>query len=531
MHRQIRTGLGMSTALLLALASCDGCGPTTAGTGDSGGSTTGTDSGGVTLDASGGEGGLLDAVAPLDGGGEDVDPLVQNLPDFCAGSGAVVSFGDEGICAGDLASQTFRFALCACEGISTTAQLTVDSFDSADGPYNASSPGDDGQLGLNEGPLTLDRKLTVQGSAFVGGGGLGLGPDSLISQNLYADGDVSMTGGGSQGTIGRNAYINGDLGDRITVEGDLTLPATATVNGTVNGTTTQADIPAILPCPCATEQILDIAALTGWAATNNDNEVWAVDEDAGMVIEDGGALGLDPTLYEDGGPQTLVLPCGRFYLTEVIQPSSLDIVVRDRAVLFIDGNLSANRFTITVEDGGELDLFVAGDVAIGAAADFGSPDRPAAVRTYIGGNMTLQANAEFAGNVYAPNAEIIFGAQASLYGSLMVRSVSFTAAGFVHFDSAIRRAGEACASPVDPDGGVVLLPDGGVAEAGQVDAAGEDAGPDGCTGICSFECAEYACLIDPGQSTGVCGACRTDLDCCAPLLCDEIGGTCYYPGG
>ncbi|MFH1810936.1 MAG: hypothetical protein ABIJ09_19500 [Pseudomonadota bacterium] len=534
---RIRCICGLAAVLFLAFPGCDGCGALTSGGGQDLGNTTGDEDGSAsTLDGSGpgGDSSTSDGAVVADGSSQDVDggdPLHQQLPDFCAGSGAVVSFGSQDICAGDLAAQTFRFALCACQSISPQAQLTLDAFDSSIGPYGGSNVTDDGQLGLNQGDLSLNNKLSVHGSAFVGGGGVGFGPDSEITQNLYAYGDVAMSGQGSHATIGRNAYVNGGVGNRITIAGDLTLPVSATLQATVTGSTTRADVPQILPCPCATEQILDIAGLTSWAATHNDNEVYAI-PDAGSG-EDAG-FRLDPSLYESGGPTTLRLPCGRFYLTRVNQSGlALDIYVQDRAVLFVDGDLSAQRFTIHVEPGGELDLFVAGDLTIGAAADFGAPDKPSSVRSYVAGNLSFQASSSFAGNVYAPNADIVFGAFSEVYGSLMVRNVTFNAAAAVHYDSSIRRASDSCVTPVSSDGGVVVVPDGGAgADRGAVDgASGVDAGPDGCSGLCSFECGELACLINSGQSVGTCGACRNDLDCCAPLLCNRSTGACYLPGG
>ncbi|MBN2359644.1 MAG: hypothetical protein JXR83_09315 [Deltaproteobacteria bacterium] len=514
--------MAATCALVATVQGCDGCDPAVPGKGDAavgdaqGADRLGTDTTGSNLDGS------ADRVL-ADGAASDGDPLVQPLPDFCSGTGTVVSIGSEGICAGDLAADTFRFALCACQSISVQGQLVLDAYDSSLGAYGGSNVVDDGQLGLNQGDLVFDSQLSVRGSVFSGGGGVVFGPGSSVTQNLYAYGNVGMYGTGSHAEINRNAFVNGDVANRITIGGDLTVPASATVSATVNGTIVQAPVPQILPCPCAANQILDIAGLTTWAATHNDNDAYAV-EDAGG----GGDAGfrLDPALYETGGPAVLRLPCGRFYLTRIDQgESSLDIVVADRTVLFVGGDLLAHRFSITVDNGGELDLFVAGDLVIGAAADFGAPDKPSSVRTYVAGNLSFQASSTFAGNVYAPNADIVFGANASLYGSLMVRSVTFEAAADIHFDTAIRRAGESCEEPVT-DGGVVTT-DGGVVTA---DGGGGDAGAGGCT-LCGFECGWLACLIEPGHSTGVCGECRTDLDCCAPLLCDTATGNCFYPGG
>ncbi|MBI1948443.1 MAG: VWA domain-containing protein [Deltaproteobacteria bacterium] len=76
--------------------------------------------------------------------------------------------------------------------------------------------------------------------------------------------------------------------------------------------------------------------------------------------------------------------------------------------------------------------------------------------------------------------------------------------------------------PPEPDAGVPL------------DDAGPppvDAGPPGgCSDRCVNTCGNQACLIDPGQSTGTCGACRTDADCCPGSLCLD-DGVCLPIGG
>lgn len=466
---------------------------------------------------------------------EDANALEQPLPDFCQGSGAVVSFGEEGICSGDLAAETFRFGLCACDSVYTNAQLRIDAFDSSLGAYGDQTPSDDGNLGVNNGPLDLAGKLTVRGSSFVGGGGMSLTHNSQVTQNLSAYGDLS-----GQASIGRNAYINGDLASGISIGGDLYQPAGATSSGTVNGSIIHQVIPNILPCPCSEEQILDVAALTSWAQTHNDNDLFG--ESAG-----GAAAVLDPNLFASGGPAELHLPCGRYYLSTVEQGGGLTLFVEGRAVLFIDGNLNAGPFAIQVADGAEIDLFVARDVNITASANFGSAEKPSLVRTYIGGTVSLAASANFAGNIYAPHADIDFGAHGEVYGSLMVNSVSFNAAADIHFDRAIRRASESCVNPNPADGGS-LVDSGAVGDAALADlvgvdqyvslpdAAGHDsmqpdaAQPNTCSAVCSFECGYEACLID-GQGEGHCGPCQSDLDCCAPMLCDTNSGACYYPGG
>lgn len=70
-------------------------------------------------------------------GGDAWDPD-QTREEYCMGSGPPVVVGDQGgtttgVCTGDIAQTTFRFALCVCEDYSSSGALTTDSFDSSQG--------------------------------------------------------------------------------------------------------------------------------------------------------------------------------------------------------------------------------------------------------------------------------------------------------------------------------------------------------------------------------------------------------------
>jgi hypothetical protein len=140
----------------------------------------------------------------------------------------------------------------------------------------------------------------------------------------------------------------------------------------------------------------------------------------------------------------MTLPCGRYYLTGVEHGGQLSLTALGRVALFVDGDFNTGGITIDIQENGELDLFVKGNLIVNSAASFGSETTPMKVRTYVGGSVQLQASTTFAGNLYAPNAEVSFGASTDLFGSLFVKRVSFGANAAVHFDSAIRQAGAAC---------------------------------------------------------------------------------------
>jgi hypothetical protein len=448
----------------------------------------------------------------LDGG----DPLNQSLSDFCAGEGAVVTVGAGDDCVDEIAEETFRYALCACDSISAQSNVSVDAFDSRNGVYGASLPTggvnilEDGHIGLN-GELQFEGKLNVAGSVFVGGGGVAVGPSSEITGNLYSAGTATQANAST--TIGRNAYIIGNVVGRYQITGDLKVPVTATVSqSTLNnlgGTFSRGTIPAINPCDCNPDEILDIAAITTWGASNNDNAVENV---------------ITSTTWSNGeGPNQIVLPCGRYYLTQVSHPSTLTIVAEGRTVLFIDGDFQVGGgINFDIRDDAEIDIFIAGKLSVQASASFGDPDAPSKVRTYVGGQGTIALNASssFGGNLYAPRSDVVFGASARLYGALFANSVLFSASADIHYDTAVRYSEDDCDEPV-PDAGVTAAPPD--ATSSDTGVAAPDSGPIGCMS-CSDCPSNLGCIIPEGESSGQCNFCASDLDCCPPASC--VSGYC-----
>ena len=453
-------------------------------------------------------------------GTDGSSPLAGSLSDFCDGEGTVVTVGAEQDCVDQIAEDTFRYALCACDSITARSQLLVDAFDSRSGAYgvltSSGTPNvsQDGNVGLN-GQLNFDGKLDVQGSLFVGGGGISLGASSNVSTNLYAAGTATQARASS--SVGRNAYIDGNIIGRYNIGGNLSVPigasvSNATING-VGGTLTRTDIPAVEPCSCAEDKKLDIAALTAWGRENNDNEV----ENA-----------VTSTTWADGqGPNIISLPCGRYYLTKISHPGTLTIRAEGRTVLFIDGDVEiGGGANFEISDDSEIDIFIAGKLSVQASASFGNPSYPSRVRTYVGGtgDISLSAASSFGGNLYAPNSDIIFGASAEIYGAIFANSVSFSGSARIHFDTSVRYSEDDCDEPTEtPDSGVNMsLPD-----ANQNDS-GANNPPDSGEPIECMSCGDCpsteACVIPEGATSGQCGACATDLDCCPPASC--FGGVC-----
>lgn len=472
----------------------------------------------------------------LDGGPTDGNPLEVPLSEFCSGSGAVVIVGGGDLCAGDVAEETFRFGLCTCQSAEVGSQLTMDAFDSSLGPYGSTSTGgvqnilNDGNLGINA-TLNTSGKVDILGSAYVGGGGFAVGASSSISRNVFANGNANQAN--SSSSVGRNMYVNGNVSGRFDISGNLYVPEGATVSNQTNvtGQTVRGPVTVPTPCPCEPNQILDVAGLTAWARDHNDNEV----EDV-----------ITSTSWENGGPTNITLPCGRYYITSINQGNSgLRIRAEGRTVLYVDGDVTVGQFNLELAPGAEIDLFIAGNLSVGASLSFGSAAQPTSVRTYSSGTATIAISGSslWGGNFYAPRAHVSFGGSPTLYGALFARSVFFQSAATIHFDSAVRRAGQTC-EPPPPDGGVVdggpeldggpdldggapdgADQDGGVGPDANIDAGtpdtGVDAGPPD-TGVtqCDEGC---GCGGGLGCVENICAPCQDDSDCCAPFVCSASG--------
>lgn len=101
---------------------------------------------------------------------------------------------------------------------------------------------------------------------------------------------------------------------------------------------------------------MDIAALTAWGATHNDNIVEQV---------------LTSSTWSDGqGPNQITLPCGRYYLSNIKHPSTLTIRAEGRTVLFVDGDVEiGGGINLEIADDAEIDLFIAYDTAVRHSED------------------------------------------------------------------------------------------------------------------------------------------------------------------
>lgn len=422
------------------------------------------------------------AILPSEGGGADAGTVIDGgttgEEDFCAGSGPVLLVGDSSgsdVCGSAVAERTFRFALCSCEGYTSSHALQSDSFDSRLGPYVPGGRG--GSVGVN-GRIAAAGPLTVGGSLWAGhadGIQAGAAGTLEVAGELRSAGPIASE---APVRVDHDAWVGGRVqAPDLFVGGTLHLPSGAAVDvagSTAIGTTTREPVSVSAPCDCGA--LVDIAGYVARHESDNDDP----------------SVGLDPKDLENlSGPTRLELGCGRFYVDRIGGDGALTLAVTGRAALFVGGDVALqNQLIVEVAPGGELDLFVAGIIVSSERLILGSPDRPARVRLYVGGTGTLQLSggALVAGNLYAPRAELTTSAAVEVFGSLFVRRVAASAELTIHYDTAVLSAADDCPTP-------------------------PPAACDSC-----LDCRNNACNPDG------CGACTDSTDCCAPLVC--VGGTC-----
>jgi hypothetical protein len=96
--------------------------------------------------------------------------------------------------------------------------------------------------------------------------------------------------------------------------------------------------------------------------------------------------------------------------------------------LYIAGDIRPEgRFDIVLAPGAELDLYLGGAIVTNNPVNIGDPQRPNALRWYVQGEaQTLSLNAEFnfSGHLYAPGSDLIMNGEGVLAGTMLVRNLN-----------------------------------------------------------------------------------------------------------
>lgn len=420
-----------------------------------------------------------DAAALIDGSSSTLDGSMSTTDgssreEFCRGSGSIVHVdvdveeGNE--CTGTIAARIFRQAICTCEDLTVQGTLTTDAFDSG----TSTTMHGGAAVGANR-TFSVAGKVDVGGTLANSPGGSQIGfagPNNQVRGDLSIMPSLEVAGALD---IERDLYAAGAINVRgdLAIQRDLVLPPGSSMSGNITVARETRREAVTVPTACDCTAPLDIAAIVASGVSSSDD---GFDRDALASIV--------------GPNHEIEIPCGRFDVSSIGVNGSLTLRVPGRTALFIEGSLTvAGSLAVDLGDTGEIDIFVGGSLTVMGSASFGSPSRPAAVRIYVAQDVQLAGGSQLAGNLYAPNARVAPQGTYEIHGSLFVGTLAAAGDLTVHYDRAILRADEDCDIPP----------------------------PTGCT-ECD-ECGRNACV------DGACGACRTDADCCPPLVCYP-DGTC-----
>ena len=448
-------------------------------------------------------------------------------PEMCEDGGPPIFFGEEAgeedLCAGDVASTTFRWGLCSCESVIFQHDAYIDGFDSSVGPYVPGGYG--GGVGANES-IYSDNRLEMTGTIWSAGTDpLGMFQESWVGDRLYTGGDLEAQ---RELIVERHGYVLGDVdGDPLEFGGTLHLSPDSDYDpDRVSYDSVERDEFDIgAACTeCEPEDRIDIASIVeARGGNNNDNDVIGLDEDL-----------LNPS--ELGGETRIDLPCGNYYLSGIDVDHRLTIVAHGNTALYIDGDVHFDHRTIiTPTADAELDVFVAGDVTFGARVQLGSPNYPALMRVYVGGDggLTTDHRFELAGFLYSVPGGADFGHRLEVFGGLYTQDYDTEHRTAIHFDRRILTVGDQCPDD-DPDDPPDETDDVGVPDDADADIPDdppddddpcrtqgnscEDSG-DCCTPL---ECTDGTCQLE-GDCVGAFESCEEQAECCFGLTCTEEG--------
>jgi len=476
-------------------------------------------------------------------------------------------------CTGDMASVSFRWAICSCTNIATKPVL-ADGFNSSDGPY-------DPRCENGSTPCTSDANcsgIDTDGDALTtcaGQLGAGIGANGIYENNQttrvwgtlwWEDASAATL---STATVRQNLQCGGDLPGVVRVEGDTSVVGNINASGythhnlyssltsskaagfTVTGTWTKG--PGTLdvkePCDCSSGQLINVVdivsahasrkcasgARAGWACSDNTGCPSSTCVAVTTPNNDNAAAGLNPDVLKASSGR-LDLPCGMYYLSEITGGGTATIYVDGRTAIFVGGNIDAADLIFQLSDSAELDIFVLGALS-SKNFRFGSPNFPARARLYIaggsggasgaggsgignsGGGPTLDdaiympQTAKIAGNIYAPWGGLDISQDLLMYGGLFIGKYGTPQSSTVHFDTGVVDASETCPGDCGNDRLDGLESCDGELLGG---ATCQTQGFDGGTLLCTADCKSF--------DTSHCYRCG-DCTVNGSEMCDK-GGSC-----
>ncbi|MDV6320500.1 polymer-forming cytoskeletal protein [Chromohalobacter sp. HP20-39] len=431
----------------------------------------------------------------------------RNLVDGNSSNVGFSSFkADFNVGGGDEPGGAYREVLLGCEGVSLSGSAKIDSYDSRKGAYGAkledggyNRNGTQGIISTNadkDGNVTLNGSSPIYGQVRATGNVTASGSAS-IHGDIQANGDVIISGGGSkilgnvasrqavrlsssglvEGNVKANTEIvTGNWSSRI--EGDATAPVVRTttnrdvaeqVEGTINltspnvGEVTTASCDSFTTREGATIGELSDAlapyASSGSLSIGGGNQTYTLTPSGLQVPADRNNNSVpNPDSYQ----------VTRDVTVEGVFPEPTNALVLDSFSLGGSANF--------VVDGGDMTLYVKGDINIGGGASFtvaegsslkivtdgrfnlpsgldiasdsGTDDEGNPIlsiySTFDDGGasgwnagVNISGNSTFRGTIFAPYSTVNVGGSGELFGAVKGQRVEVSGSGDIHYDEAL----------------------------------------------------------------------------------------------
>jgi hypothetical protein len=366
----------------------------------------------------------------------------------CVAPGPPIRIGgtDAQSCTGALSASFGRYALCSCNDLSLSGNLGVGGPSGPKGPGGSPGPGAPAPLAFKaavgtDGNLRVMGLTEVEGSLVTAGTGL-----ATFVRGGHIQGN--LRGGGSFTTMTTmGVWVSGEMssaGDVSglfkVVNGPLRVPAGAVVAPEVQSPgLSRQPVGVASPCGCGAASAIDLTAAVAERRTRNAN--------ATLSFSDQVLLG------EIEDPVTLDIPCGEYYWPSLraAESAAVELRVHGRAAIFVAGDAwFGNNFIVTLDEGAELDLVVAGSLFTRGLV-FGSPSSPARMRLWIGGiTASLPDQIQFGAAVYAPSAVFSAGPNLKFSGSLYVGTILVPGEVHISYDPMVTQSGALCGVAAPP---------------------------------------------------------------------------------
>jgi len=359
------------------------------------------------------------------------------------------------------ASSVFARALCACGQVATFGDLRSARI-AREGAQPALPAADVGIAGTLQvaafvGPIGGDLIVTGSGLSLIAG------VDGAIAGALRVQGDLGVSG---LTRIGSDAWLGGLLlGDGVLIAaGDLhQLGASVALSPQTGaplvdhaGELVSGEFSIDPPCVCEDAGALRIEAAVARA----------------VVDHDGQSAGFAPSALADLPPdQSLSLPPGRLYVEQIRAAGDLTLRVTGRTTLFIAGDLIVHgALRAELSPTAELELWVAGGMAVTGPLALAPRERPSAARMFVAGPFIGEPgpagppgdeiveqlptpaqrenpDAEWVVNLYAPRFDLSLGRDTDVYGALFVRALLSIGDVRIHHDPLVLERTSECHEP------------------------------------------------------------------------------------